>query len=77
MADGRAQDPLAIVARPSCGDGGGGVCACAHPVARAVEQWLAAAEASAVAGPSGDQASVAGEGDENGIGRVFWRHVGL
>ena len=77
MADGRAQDPFAIAARPSCEDGGGRVCACAYPVAGAVEQRLAAAEVSPVAGPSGDQASVAGGGDEDVIGRVFCRHVGL
>jgi len=40
-------------------------------LAGAVEQRLAAAEVSPVAGPSGDQASVAGAGDEDGIGRVF------
>jgi len=77
MAEGCAQDPVAIAARPSCDHGGGGVCACAHPVAGAVEQRLAAAEVSPVAGRSGDQASVGGGGDEDGIGRVFWRHVGL
>ena len=77
MADGRAQDPFAIAARPSCDDGGGRVCACAHPVAGAVEQRLAAAEASPIAGPSGQEASVAGERDEDDVGRVFWRHVAL
>jgi hypothetical protein len=77
MADGRAQDPFAIAARPSCEDGGGRVCACAYPIAGAVEQRLAAAEVSPVAGPSGDQASAAGGADKDGIGRVFWRHVEL
>ena len=77
MADGRTQDPFAIAARPSCEDSGGRVCACAYPIAGAVEQRLAAAEVSPVAGPSRDQASVAGGGDEEGIGRAFWRHVGL
>ena len=77
MADGRAQDPFAIAARPSCNDAAGRVCAFAYPVAGAVEQRLAAAEVSPVAGPSGDQASVAGGDDDDGIGRVFSRHIGL
>jgi hypothetical protein len=77
MADGRAQDPFAIAAGNSCDDGGGRICAFAYPVAGAVEQRLAAAEVSPVAGPSGDQASVGGGGDEDGTGGVFSRHVGL
>jgi hypothetical protein len=72
MADGRSEGPFAVAARPNCDDGGGRVCACAHPVAGAVEQRLAAAKVSPVARLSGDQASVAGGGDEDGIGRVFW-----
>jgi hypothetical protein len=76
MADGRAQDPFAIAARPSRDDSGGRVCTSVRPVAAAVEQRLAA-EVSAVAGPGGDQASVARGGDDDRIGRVFWRHVGL
>jgi hypothetical protein len=54
MADGCAQDPFVIAARPSCDDGGGRICAFAYPVAGAVEQRLAAAEVAAVAGCSGD-----------------------
>jgi hypothetical protein len=74
MAEGRAQDPFAVAARPGCHDGGGRICASAYPVAGAVEQRLAAAEASPVAGPSGEQAGGAGGGEEDSIGRVFWRH---
>ena len=77
MTDDRAQDPFAVAARPSCEDGGGRVCASVHPVAGAVEQRLAAAEVSPVAGPSSDQASTAGGADKDGVGRVFWRHVEL
>jgi hypothetical protein len=77
MADGGAQDPVAIAARPSCEDGGGRVCACANPVAGTVEQRLAAAEVSPVTCSSGDQASIARAGDEDAIGRIFWRYVGL
>jgi hypothetical protein len=77
MADGRAQRPVAGAARPGCNDGGGRICAFAYPITGAVEQRLAAAEVSPVARLSGDQASVAGRGDEDGIARVFWRHVGL
>jgi hypothetical protein len=77
MADGGAQDPFAGSARPGCSDGGGRVCTSAHPVAGTVEQRLATAEVSALAGPSSDQAGVGGGGGEDGIGRVFWRHVAL
>jgi hypothetical protein len=77
MADGRAQDPFAIAARPSCDDGGGRVSACAHPVSGRRRAAVGGCGSFPVAGPSGDQASVAGGGDEDGIGRVFWRHVGL
>jgi hypothetical protein len=77
MCEGRAQDPFAGAARPSCDDGGGRVCVFGYPVAGAVEQRFAAAEVSPVAGPSGDQASVAGGSDEDGIVRIFWRHVEL
>jgi hypothetical protein len=77
MADARAQDPFAIAARPSRDDSGGRVCTSVRLVAAAVEQRLAAAEVSAVAGPGGGQASVAKGGRRRPLGRVFWRHVGL
>ena len=62
MADGRAQYPFAVAARPSCDDGDGRVCACAYPVAGTVERWHAAPK---VAGPSGDEQPRTG-GDQDG-----------